>query len=95
MEDASLRSLTPQKVGYNFVMTAGAGSAIGPIDCNGTQTVTAFYATATPMTLGTTGTRSFAVNQPWTPTSGAIWQIAGSTAPTEPFGSPAEERHVR
>jgi hypothetical protein len=95
IEDPSLKSLTPQKSGYNFAMTAGAGSGPGPIDCNGTPTVTRFYATATPVTLGTTGTRSFGVNEPWTKTSGAIWMVLGPTAPTEPFGFPAEEMVVR
>ena len=27
-------------------MTAGAGAAAGPTDCNGTATITSFYATA-------------------------------------------------
>ena len=77
-------SATPQKSGYNFTMTAGAGSAAGPADCNGTATVTAYYATAVPQTVGTTGTRAFAVN-----TSNTVWQIMGGAAPTEPFGAPA------
>src|SRR3989304_3923900 len=29
------RSATPGKSGYNFTMTAGAGSGAGPTDCNG------------------------------------------------------------
>ena len=77
-------SATPQKSGYNFALIAGAGSAAGPNDCNGTATITAFYATGVPMTNGTTGTRSFAVNA-----GNTIWQLAGATAPTEPFGAPA------
>jgi hypothetical protein len=47
-------------------------------------TITAYYATARPMSNGTTGTRSFAVNA-----GNTIWQVAGATAPTEPFGAPA------
>ena len=39
---------TPQKSGYNFTLVAGAGSAAGPNDCNGTATITAYYATARP-----------------------------------------------
>ena len=77
-------SATPQKSGYNYTLTAGAGSAAGPNDCNGTATVTAYYATAVPQTSGTTGTRSFAVNA-----GNTIWQVAGGAAPTEPFGAPA------
>lgn len=84
--DASLgQQATPIKAGYNFNLAAGAGSAAGAPDCNGTATVTGYYATATPQTFNTTGTRSFAVNQ-----SNTIWQIYGPTAPTEPFGAPAQ-----
>ena len=77
-------SATPQKSGFNFTLGAGAGSAVGPNDCNGTATITAYYATAVPMTNGTTGTRSFAVN-----VGNAIWQVTGAAAPGEPFGAPA------
>ena len=83
--DASLGlSPTPQKSGFNFTMVAGAGAGAGPTDCNGTATVTGYYATAIPMTYGSTGTRSFAINQ-----SNTVWQIFGPAAPTEPFGAPA------
>lgn len=83
--DAALgASETPQKSGYTFTMTAGAGSVAGPPDCNGTPTVTAFYATAVPIALDKTGERSFAINQ-----SGLVWQTYTATAPTEPFGPPA------
>ena len=76
--------VAPQKSGFNFTLGAGAGSAAGPNDCNGTATITAYYATATPMTNGTTGTRSFAVNA-----GNTIWQLPGAAAPGEPFGAPA------
>jgi prepilin-type N-terminal cleavage/methylation domain-containing protein len=74
----------PQKSVYNFTMGAGAGSSAGPNDCNGTATITAYYATGIPMTNGTTGTRSFSVNA-----GNTIWQLTGGSAPTEPFGAPA------
>jgi prepilin-type N-terminal cleavage/methylation domain-containing protein len=74
----------PQKSGYNFALGAGAGSAAGPNDCNGTATITAYYATASPMTAGTTGTRAFSVNA-----GNTIWQLTGGAAPAEPFGPPA------
>ena len=74
----------PQKSGYNFTMGAGAGSAAGPNDCNGTATITAYLATGIPQTFGTTGTRSFAVNA-----GNTIWQVNAAAAPTEPFGAPA------
>jgi type IV pilus assembly protein PilE len=83
--DASLGlSPTPQKSGYNFAMVPGAGSAAGPTDCNGVATVTGYYATGSPMSVGNSGTRSFAVNQ-----SNTVWEVGGGTPPTEPFGAPA------
>jgi prepilin-type N-terminal cleavage/methylation domain-containing protein len=77
-------SATPTKSGYNFTMAGGSGASAGPTDCNGTATVTSFYATGIPMTYGTTGTRSFATNQ-----SNTVWFVFGGAAPTEPFGAPA------
>jgi type II secretory pathway pseudopilin PulG len=74
----------PQKDGYTFVLAAGNGAVAGPADCNGTPTGTTFYATAVPLTLGTTGTRAFATNPAHT-----IWQAVGANAPTEPFSAPA------
>jgi prepilin-type N-terminal cleavage/methylation domain-containing protein len=74
----------PQKSGYNFTLGAGAGSAAGPADCNAAATVTAYYASATPMTFGTTGGRSFATNA-----GNTIWQAFTAAAPTEPFAAPA------
>ena len=77
-------SATPTKSGFAFTLVAGAGSVAGPADCNGTATITAWYATAIPQTFGTTGTRSFAVNA-----GNTIWQNQTAAAPTEPFGAPA------
>ena len=76
--------VAPQKSGYNFTLGAGAGSAAGPNDCLGTATITAYLGTGVPMTAGTTGTRSFAVNA-----GNTIWQLTGGAAPAEPFGPPA------
>ena len=75
----------PLKSGYSFTLGAGAGSAAGPADCNAVATITAFYATGTPQTYGTTGTRSFAVNA-----GNTIWQLSAAAAPTEPFAAPAK-----
>ncbi len=74
----------PQKSGYNFTMGAGAGSAVGPNDCNGTATITAYLSTARPQTFGTSGGRSFSVNA-----GNTIWQNNTAVAPSEPFGAPA------
>ena len=76
--------VAPQKSGYNFTLGAGAGSAAGPNDCNGTASQTAYLATAVPQTFGTTGGRSFSTNA-----GNTIWQINAAAAPTEPFGAPA------
>jgi type II secretory pathway pseudopilin PulG len=76
--------VAPQKDGYNFMLGPGAGSAAGPHDCNGRATITEYYAAAVPMTNGTTGTRSFAVNA-----RNILWQLPGGVPPREPFGAPA------
>jgi prepilin-type N-terminal cleavage/methylation domain-containing protein len=76
-------AVNPQKSGFVYSLAAGAGSAAGAADCNGTATITTYYASAVPLTPGTTGNRAFATN-----TAGAIWQdvaAAGAAAPTEPF----------
>lgn len=75
----------PVKSGYVYGLVPGAGATPGPNDCNGTATQSAYYATAVPQTFGQTGSRSFAVNA-----SGTVWQVYAATAPTEPFGAPAE-----
>jgi len=80
---ADLGSAAPKKSGYNFALAAGSGSGAGPLDCNGSATVSAYYATASPLS-GSTGTRAFAVN-----TTATIWQMSGGAPPIEPFGPPA------
>jgi prepilin-type N-terminal cleavage/methylation domain-containing protein len=77
-------AVSPVKTQYVFTLVAGAGAAAGPNDCNGTATVTAWYASGVPQTVGTSGTRSFATNQ-----GNTVWQLNGGAAPTEPFGAPA------
>jgi len=74
----------PTKSGYQFTLAAGAGAVAGPTDCNGSATVTAFYATSVPLSVFS-GARSFATNG----NGGAVWQLSGGTAPVEPFGAPA------
>jgi prepilin-type N-terminal cleavage/methylation domain-containing protein len=76
-------AMNPMKSGFRYSLTAGAGSAAGPADCNGGPTVTAFYATAVPLSLFS-GSRSFATNA-----NGMIWQLSGGAAPAEPFSAPA------
>ena len=69
------------KSGYTVTMVPGAGAGVGPLDCNGTASNTAYYATAIPVTADSTGVRAFATNQ-----GGTVWQDGdGSAAPAEPF----------
>jgi prepilin-type N-terminal cleavage/methylation domain-containing protein len=71
------------KTGYNVTLAAGAGNTpLGapPSGCTGTGT--AFYASATPVSVGSTGTRGFATDEP-----GTIWQDMSGTAPTQPFAT--------
>jgi len=72
-----------QKSGYTITLAAGAGSvALTALDCNSTAGNSAFYATAVPVTVGTTGSRGFA-----TDAGGSVWQdtAAAGTAPPQPF----------
>jgi type IV pilus assembly protein PilA len=66
------------KSGYTIAVVAGAGAGQGPVDCNGTRSQTTYTATAIPLTLGSTGGRSFATNQ-----ASTIYALAGSTPPTD------------
>jgi type II secretory pathway pseudopilin PulG len=77
-------AVTPTRSGYSFNLAAGAGSAPGTPDCNGTPTLSRYYATAVPVNPES-GTRAFATNQ-----AGAIWQSAGGVPPGEPFAAPAQ-----
>jgi prepilin-type N-terminal cleavage/methylation domain-containing protein len=73
-----------QKSGYNFALAAGNGATPGPNDCNGTGTNSAWLATATAQTFGTTGTRQFAVNA-----GNTVWQSTTVALPAEPFTASA------
>src|SRR5579871_3265182 len=79
-----------QKSGFNFTLGAGAGSAAGPNDCNGTATISAWLATAVAQTFGTTGTRSFAVDA-----GNTIWQSTTNTPPAEPFTASATVQPIQ
>jgi type II secretory pathway pseudopilin PulG len=72
-------SATPFKSNYNYTMGAGINGVVGPLDCNGTATISAYYISAVPDDPDN-GTRGFATNQ-----DQAIWQDATGVAPTEPF----------
>lgn len=74
-----------QKSGFTITMSPALAATAGPIDCNGNQTQSGYYATAEPLLYGTTGNRAFATTSP----SNVIWQVYGATAPPEPFALPA------
>jgi type IV pilus assembly protein PilA len=79
------------KSGYSITMPAAAGAVAGPVDCNGVASVTAYYATATLQTLGTSGNRAFATN-----TVGTVWQDGdGSAVPAEPFTIAGDVRPIQ
>ena len=70
-----------QKSGYTVTLIAGAGSvALTALDCNGTAGNSAYYGTALPVTVGTTGGRGFA-----TDAGGSVWQDTTGIAPAQPF----------
>ena len=66
------------KSGFTVTMVAGTGSAAQGSDCNGTAGVSAYYSTATPITFGTSGNRSFASS-----TVGTIFYANAAAPPTE------------
>lgn len=70
--------------GYRFRLGPGEGGTVSHADCHGSPTHTAYYASATPVSFGSSGGRAFAVN-----TVGTIWQTPAAAAPAEPFAAPA------
>jgi len=68
------------KSGYTVTLAEGATGADIALDCNGTQARTEYYAIATAVTAGTTGSRGFATDQ-----AGTIWQDTAGGAPAQPF----------
>ena len=51
-----------QKSGFDITLAPVTGAAAGPNDCNTVATTSGFFAWAVPTLLGTSGTRSFAVD---------------------------------
>jgi type IV pilus assembly protein PilA len=73
---------TVRKSGFDVTMNGGTGGAAiaGVTDACGQGVQTAYYASATPQTLGTTGNRAFV-----TDANMAIWQDTSGVAPANPF----------
>jgi len=60
------------KAGYTILVVPGTGASqvlAGAATCNGTASQSSYHATATPATMGQTGTRAFATNN-----SGSVYQ---------------------
>jgi len=75
------------KSGYTVTMAAGAGNVVLATQAAGCTAAGAnYYATATPLTVGSTGTRAFGTDE-----QGTIWQDSSGVAPAQPFsaGRPA------
>ena len=83
-EDIGLANF-PERNGYRFNVRGGANSIAGLPDCNGAATRTTYYASAVPVALSRTGSRSFASSQ-----ANGIWQMSGAVPPVEPLGPPSE-----
>jgi type IV pilus assembly protein PilA len=66
------------KSGYNTTMVATGVAVLSGL-CVGASN-TSYYATSAPITVGSTGARGFATNNP-----GTIFQNTTGVAPTEPF----------
>ena len=71
--------VTITKSGYVMTVAIGVGALVVTGPCAGAA-MTAYYATATPVTVGSTGTRGFATNNAFT-----IFQDTAGAAPGEPF----------
>jgi type IV pilus assembly protein PilA len=71
------------KSGYRVnVVASGVGA--GPLDCAGNATVGAVFGTAVPVTIGSTGQRSFALAR-----DGSIWQNTTGAAIPDPPVAPS------
>jgi prepilin-type N-terminal cleavage/methylation domain-containing protein len=68
------------KSGYKLTLQASSTADDGPTDCNSVTTTSGFYAFAEPQTVGSTGTRGFAVD-----TNMTLYQDTTGAAPTDPI----------
>src|SRR5688572_28979446 len=76
---------TSVKSGYTVTMAAGTGNAVVAPDCNTVDSNTAYYATAVPVTIGTTGGRGFG-----TAAHGTIYSTVDGSAGPETGGTPIQ-----
>ena len=69
---------TTTKSGFTVTLAGATGSAPQGTDCNNNAGISGYYTTATPVSFGTSGNRSFASN-----TVGTIFFANSATVPTE------------
>ena len=69
----------PVKHGFAMTLTVGDLGVFGELDCNGDNTVTDYYFSATP-TSPRQGRRAFATDE-----NSSIWVDMAGVAPVEPF----------
>jgi type IV pilus assembly protein PilA len=67
------------KSGYKITVTGGAAAV--QTDCNGKAAATGYESAAIPVTLGSTGGRSFGSSE-----ASTIYALTGATAPTKAAG---------
>jgi prepilin-type N-terminal cleavage/methylation domain-containing protein len=73
------------KSGYNVLLAVSATGTAGPADCNAVLTQTDYFATALPLTVGTTGNRGFGSTA-----AGTIYFNATGVAPPQTGGTPIQ-----
>jgi prepilin-type N-terminal cleavage/methylation domain-containing protein len=76
--------VTATKSGYNVTIAAGAAPAPAPVSCNATPVVMTYWASAVPVTAGSTGVRFFGGNQ-----NGTVFQSSALIPPTQTGPAPA------
>jgi prepilin-type N-terminal cleavage/methylation domain-containing protein len=73
------------KAGYRVSLQAAAGAAPVSTDCNGTPTQSSYFATAVPVTVGSSGQKAFATDP-----AGTIFFTPNGTVPPQTGGVPLQ-----
>jgi prepilin-type N-terminal cleavage/methylation domain-containing protein len=73
------------KSGYTITLAVGGAGVVVAPDCNATDSMSAYYATAVPVDVASTGTRGFS-----TATAGTIFFTTDGSAPPEEGGVPLQ-----
>ena len=73
------------KSGYNVLLAGSTGAIVVAPDCNTTNSMSGFYATALPVQVGSTGQRGFSSTA-----AGTIYFLSTGAAPPETGGTPIQ-----